>query len=190
MKKFIILIIIITLFGGGYYYYNINSEEISTTSFEYIKIEKGNIKKAVSATGKIIPTSTLTLSSEISGKIVNITKDFNEQVTKGEVLATFDQNPFILSVEETETSVSISKSKLKQKIGSLEKAKSELKNSISNKDGAEANLKDSSLNILKLKENLDDKTRLYKKKFISKKELDDAKFEYESAIFQKYKFRS
>ena len=184
MKKFIILIIIIALFGGGYYYYNINSEEISTTSFEYIKIEKGNIKKAVSATGKIIPTSTLTLSSEISGKIVNITKDFNEQVTKGEVLATFDQNPFILSVEETETSVSISKSKLKQKIGSLEKAKSELKNSISNRDGAEANLKDSSLNILKLKENLDDKTRLYKKKFISKKELDDAKFEYESAIFK------
>ena len=133
MKKLIFLIIVIATVGGGYYFYNLNYTEISTTSYEYIKIEKGNIKKTVSATGKIIPTSTLTLSSEISGKIVDISKDFNEQIKKGEVLATFDQNPFILNVEETETSVSISKSKLKQKKGSLEKAKSELNNAISNK---------------------------------------------------------
>jgi len=133
LKKIIVIIIVIAAVAGGYYFYNLNNTEISTTSYEYIKIEKGNIKKTVSATGKIIPTSTLTLSSEISGKIVDINKDFNEKIKKGEVLATFDQNPFILNVEETETSVSISKSKLKQKNGSLEKAKSELNNSISNK---------------------------------------------------------
>ncbi len=184
MKKIIVIIIVIAAVAGGYYFYNLNNTEISTTSYEYIKIEKGNIKKTVSATGKIIPTSTLTLSSEISGKIVDINKDFNEKIKKGEVLATFDQNPFILNVEETETSVSISKSKLKQKNGSLEKAKSELNNSISNKNGAVSKLNDSSLNIKKLKENLDDKTKLYEKKFISKKELEDAKFEYESAVFQ------
>ena len=184
MKKLIFLIIVIAAVGGGYYFYNLNNTEISTTSYEYIKIEKGNIKKTVSATGKIIPTSTLTLSSEISGKIVDISKDFNEQIKKGEVLATFDQNPFILNVEETETSVSISKSKLKQKKGSLEKAKSELNNAISNKNGAVSKLQDSSLNLNKLKENLNDKTKLYEKKFISKKELEDADFEYESSVFQ------
>ena len=99
MKKFIFLIIVIAALGSGYYFFNLNNTEISTTSYEYIKIEKGNIKKTVSATGKIIPTSTLTLSSEISGKIVDISKDFNEQIKKGEVLATFDQIPFILNVE-------------------------------------------------------------------------------------------
>ena len=184
VKKIIVIIIVIATVAGGYYFYNLNNTEISTTSYEYIKIEKGNIKKTVSATGKIIPTSTLTLSSEISGKIVDINKDFNEKIKKGEVLATFDQNPFILNVEETETSVSISKSKLKQKNGSLEKAKSELNNSISNKNGAVSKLNDSSLNIKKLKENLNDKTKLYEKNFISKKELEDAQFEYESAVFQ------
>jgi len=184
VKRFILFVVIIAAAGGGYYYYNLNNTQVSTTSYEYIKVEKGNIKKTVSATGKIIPTSTLTLSSEISGKIVEINKDFNEKIKIGEVLATFDQNPFILNVEETKTSVSISKSKLKQKIGSLEKAKSELNNSISNRNGAVSKLNDSSLNINKLKENLDDKTKLYEKKFISNKELEDAKFEYESAVFQ------
>ena len=156
MKKFILLILAIIIAGGGYYYFFVsNNTEVATTSYEYIKIEKGNIKKTVSATGKIIPTSTLTLSSEISGKIVEINKDFNEQINKGEVLAIFDQNPFTLSVKESQTSVDISKSKLKQKQASLEKAKSELNNSVANKYGAESRLDDSNLYLSKLEENLD-----------------------------------
>jgi len=184
MKKIIVLLIVVLVGVGGYYFYNSNNDQVSTESYEYVKIEKGNIKKAVSATGKIIPTSTLTLSSEISGKIVEIEKDYNEQINKGDVLAIFDQNPFILNVEETETSVEISKSKLKQKKASLEKANSELNNSISNKIGSESKLDDFSLYVKKLSGNLDDKKALYKNKFISKKEHEDALFEYESAIFQ------
>jgi HlyD family secretion protein len=169
---------------GGYYFYNSNNTQVSTELYEYVKIEKGSIKKVVSATGKIIPTSTLILSSEISGKIVKIEKDYNEQINKGDVLAVFDQNPFTLSVEETETSVEISKSKLKQKKASLEKAKSELNNSISNRMGSESKLDDFTLYLKKLSSNLEDKNALYKNKFISKKEYEDALFEYESAIFQ------
>ena len=183
MKKIFILIVILSLGAGGYYYYQ-NSEQVSTTSYEYISIEKGSIKKIVSATGKIIPTSTLILSSEISGKIVDIQKDYNEIILKGDILAIFDQNPFLLNVKETETTVSISKSKLKQKLASLEKAKSELNNSISTKEGALSKLNDFSLFLNKLDKNLDDKKTLYKNKFISKKEFEDANFEYDSAIFQ------
>ena len=184
MKKFVFFLFFLAIVGGVYYYYNQSNDQISTTSFEYINIEKGNIKKIVSATGKIIPTSTLVLSSEISGKIVDVEKDYNESISQGDVLATFDQNPFLLNVKETETSVSISKSKLKQKKASLEKAKSELNNSISNKNGALSKLNDFSLFVDKLDKNLQDKQTLYKNKFISKKEFEDAKFEYESAIFQ------
>ena len=184
MKKIILLIIIIVFAVAVYYYYNLNNNLISTTSYEYIKIEKGNIRKIVSATGKIIPTSTLILSSEISGKIVDIEKDFNEVIKKGDILATFDQNPFLLSVKETQTSVDISNSKLKQKKASLEKADSELNNSISNYSAAESKLNDFILYVRKLEDNLEDKKTLFNNKFISKKDFEDATFEYESAIFQ------
>ena len=90
MRRLILLVIVLVIAGGGYYYYTSSNSEVSTTSYEYIKNEKGNIKKTVSATGKIIPTSTLILSSEISGKIVDINKDFNEKINKGEVLAIND----------------------------------------------------------------------------------------------------
>ena len=184
MKKLIIILILLLVAASFYYYYSYNNTQVTSESYEYIKIEKGNIKKTVSATGKIIPTSTIILSSEISGKIVEIQKDYNEQINKGDVLAIFDQNPFTLNVEETETSVEISKSKLKQKKASLEKAKSELNNSISNKTGSESKLEDFSLYVKKLFKNLEDKKALYNNKFISKKEYEDALFEYESAIFQ------
>ena len=157
MKKITVLILLIVIGVVGYYFYNQNNTQVSTELYEYVKIEKGNIKKVVSATGKIIPTSTLILSSEISGKIVEIKKDYNEKINKGDVLAIFDQNPFILNVEETETSVDISKSKLKQKKASLEKAKSELNNSISNKTGSDSKLDELSLYVKKLLNNLKDK---------------------------------
>ena len=90
----------------------------------------------------------------------------------------------MLKVKETETSVAISRSKLKQKKASLEKAKSELNNSISNKSGAQSKLNDFSLFVNKFKKNLQDKTTLYENKYISKNEFEDAKFDYESAIYQ------
>ena len=184
MKKILLLIFLIVLFASGYYYYNKKNGEISTTTYEFIKIEKGNIKKIVSATGKIIPTSSQILSSEISGKIVSIEKDFNQNVKKGDTLAIFDQNPFLLKIKATETDVDITNSKLKQKKASYEKANSELNNAISNKIGSEAKLNDFKLLVKKLKKNLDNQLTLFNKKFISEKEYEDSLLEYDRAIYQ------
>ena len=177
MKKILFLILITIFFAGGYYYFYQDNGEVSTTTYEFIKIEKGNIKKIVSATGKITPTNSQILSSEISGKIVSIKKAFNQIVNKDDTLATFDQNPFLLKIKATETDVDISNSKLKQKKASYEKAKSELNNSISNKIGSEAKLNDFKLLVRKLKNNLDNQLTLFNKKFISEKEYEDSLLE-------------
>ena len=175
---------IAVFFAGGYYYLYRDNGEISTTTYEFIKIEKGNIKKIVSATGKITPTNSQILSSEISGKIVSIEKDFNQSVKKGDTLAIFDQNPFLLKIKSTETDVDIINSKLKQKEASYEKANSELNNAISNKIGSEAKLNDFKLLVKKLKKNLDNQLTLFNKKFISEKEYEDSLLEYDRAIYQ------
>ena len=184
MKKILFLILIAVFLAGGYYYFYQDNEDVSTTTYEFVKIEKGNIKKIVSATGKITPTNSQILSSEISGKIVSIEKDFNQNVKKGDTLAIFDQNPFLLKIKSTETDVDITDSKLKQKEASYEKAKSELNNAISNKIGSGAKLNDFKLLVLKLEKNLDNQLTLFKKKFISEKEYEDSLLEYDRAIYQ------
>ena len=92
-----------------------------STSFSCLN----NSFKAFRLSDKLIDVGSWVYEFRFCVKIVEINKDFNEQIGKGEVLAIFDQNPFTLSVKESQTSVDISKSKLKQKQASLEKAKSE-----------------------------------------------------------------
>ena len=153
IKKYLYTLIFILISGSIYYYFFYKDNKITNISYEFTSVEKGNIKKIVSATGTIVPTSEIVLSSEISGKIADIFKDYNDPVLEGEKLAIFDQNPFILKVKESQTSVDISNSVLKQKKASLEKAKAELNNAQSNKIGSIAKIDDYELYIANLKNN-------------------------------------
>ena len=184
LKKSLYFLIFLLILVSVYYYFFYNKNNITNISYEFTTIEKGDIKKIVSATGTIVPTSEIVLSSEISGKIVNIYKDYNDIVLKGEKLAIFDQNPFILKVKESETAVDISNSKLKQKKASLEKANAELINVRSNKLGSIAKIDDFKLYIVNLKKTLSNQEELIKNKYISQKEFETSELEFNRSLFQ------
>lgn len=184
LKKSLYFLIFLLISVSIYYYFFYNKNNITNISYEFTTIEKGDIKKIVSATGTIVPTSQIVLSSEISGKIVNIYKDYNDIVLKGEKLAIFDQNPFILKVKESETAVDISNSKLKQKKASLEKANAELINARSNKLGSIAKIDDFKLYIVNLKKTLSNQEELIKNKYISQKEFETSELEFNRSLFQ------
>ena len=184
LKKFLYFLLFLLLSGSIYYYFFYNKGKITNISYELTTVEKGDINKKVSATGTIVPISEIVLSSEISGKIVNIFKDYNDIVQKGEELAIFDQNPFILKVKESQTAVDISNSILKQKKASLEKANAELNNAKSNKVGSIAKIDDYKLYITNLKKNLSDQEKLFKNKYISKKEFESSELDFNRSLFQ------
>ena len=184
MKKIFILISLIVICFCLYFFYFKDTATVKNITYEYIKIEKGDIKKTVSATGTIVPTSKIILSSEISGKIVNVFKDYNNLVVEGEKLAIFDPNPFILKVEESQTAVDISNSILKQKKASLQKANAELSNAQSNMTGSIAKIDDYNLYVENLKQQLSDQEKLFKNKYISKKEFENSKLDFDRSLFQ------
>lgn len=177
---FVFFLIIIFLI----YFYFFKENKIKNITYEYTKIEKGSIKKIVSATGTIVPTSEVILSSEISGKIVNIFKDYNDGVKRGEKIAIFDQNPFKLKVKESQIAVDISISVLKQKKASFEKAKAELLNAESNRLGSNAKINDYKLYSENLKSKLIDQKKLYLKKYISKEDFENSELDFERSVFQ------
>ena len=184
MKKIFILVLLVIICFSLYFFYFKDSGTVQNITYEYTKIEKGDIKKTVSATGTIVPTSKIILSSEISGKIVNVFKDYNNLVTAGEKLAIFDPNPFVLKVEELQTAVDISNSKLKQKKASLQKANAELSNAQSNRRGSIAKIDDYKLYVENLKQQLSDQEKLFKNKYISKKEFENSKLDFDRSVFQ------
>ena len=184
MIKKAIYIITFCIISTLIYFYFFNENKIKNTSYELTKIEKGDIKKVVSATGTIVPTSEIVLSSEISGKIVDIYKDYNDEVSENEKLAIFDQNPFKLKVKESQTAVDISTSVLKQKKGNLEKGQAELANAKSNRIGSIAKIDDYKLYVKSLEKELYIQTQLYKKKYISKKEFENSELNFNRSKFQ------
>lgn len=51
-------------------------------------------EKAISVTGSLDPDETVTVSSEVSGRVVGIFADFGQRVTKGQIVAELDKREF------------------------------------------------------------------------------------------------
>ena len=62
------------------------------TKFSYTTavVQRADLRVTISATGSIEPTNLVEISSELSGTIKTVEADFNDVVTKGEILAELD----------------------------------------------------------------------------------------------------
>jgi HlyD family secretion protein len=58
------------------------------------KVEKGDIRQVIDATGTINPVTSVQVGSQVSGMISKLYVDFNSKVTKGEVIAEIDPKLF------------------------------------------------------------------------------------------------
>lgn len=58
------------------------------------KVEKGDIRQVIEATGTINPVTSVQVGSQVSGMISKLYVDFNSKVTKGEVIAEIDPKLF------------------------------------------------------------------------------------------------
>ena len=79
-------------------------------------VDRGPITSLVTATGTVNPVVSVTVGSQVSGKIAALFADFNSVVTKGQALAQIDQQPF-------KARVSQARAALKSARGNLAKAK-------------------------------------------------------------------
>lgn len=89
VATFIIILVVLASAGaGGYFYWKDRGEkppELSTT-----QVTRGELVQAVTATGDLQPSTTIDVSSQISGLIKEVLVDFNTPVTKDQILAQLD----------------------------------------------------------------------------------------------------
>lgn len=88
-KLWLTLIVLAAFAGGGYYFYTVRSTP-EPISFLSVKVGRSNIVQTVTATGGLQPVSTVEVGSQISGLVFQVLVDFNDPVTKGQVLARID----------------------------------------------------------------------------------------------------
>ena len=81
------LIVILSVIGVLVYKYAYAKVD---TSYRFVTVERGSIRSTVSATGTLNAVTTVSVGTQVSGQITELLVDFNDHVTKGELLARID----------------------------------------------------------------------------------------------------
>src|SRR6266403_1555224 len=124
------------------------------------KVERGEIRDVVEATGTINSVITVQVGSQVSGTIAKLNADFNSRVHKGDVIALIDPALFK---------------------GALLQATADLKNAQANLVAARANLEKAKAALVQTKADYDRAVGLAKDGVMSQQQLDLAKSNYEAA---------
>lgn len=86
-------IVVLLLGVGGYMFFFSQNKEVK---FRYVTepASKGDLTLTVSATGYIQPLESINVGTEVSGTIEKVYVDYNDKVTKGELLAVLDKTKY------------------------------------------------------------------------------------------------
>ena len=118
------------------------------------KVERGDIREVVEATGTINAVTTVQVGSQVSGTISKLYADFNSRVKKGQLIAQIEPSLFE---------------------GALGQAKADLANARANLAAAKANLEKSKAAAIQAKADFERTAALSKEGVMSQQQLDVAK---------------
>ena len=162
LNKKNILIILLLLAGIGIFAaFAMNRK--APTQYYTAKVDRGDIRQVVDATGTINAVTTVQVGSQVSGTISKLFVDFNSKVKKAQVIAQID--PSLLE-------------------GTLSQARADLENARANLAGAHANTEKAKASAIQTKADYERNLALTKEGVVSQQALDLAKANADSAQAQ------
>lgn len=154
MKNIIIAVVILILIFIGAFFFFVKSDKAP----QYItqKVDKGDIRATVSATGTVNAITTVLVGTQVSGTVKQLFVDYNSEVRKGQLLAQIDPSTFEAQVAQAHANLMLAEA-------NLEKAKIAVRDTISTFERNKI---------------------LFGKNFVSKSDLDASETNYLSAKAQ------
>jgi HlyD family secretion protein len=83
-------------------------------AYRFVEVQRGDVESVVSSTGTLQATTTVEVGTQVSGQIAEIYVDFNDHVTKGQLIARIDPTLLQQEVRSAEASLEKSKAELEQ----------------------------------------------------------------------------
>jgi HlyD family secretion protein len=177
---------------AGFYFW---ADDSSTPQYLTARVERGNLRNTVTATGTLQAVTTVQVGSQASGTISALYADFNSVVKKGQVVAQLDPAVAKAQVEQARANLEQARASLAQSRAAVINAragitdaqaknlaaKSTVQNNQAGVSGAEANVavlkaqQDDALSLLKQQESL------LKSGVIAQRDYDVAMTAYKSA---------
>ena len=153
------------------------------TAADYLtaKVERGNLRTSVNATGTLQAVTTVQVGSQVSGTISALYVDFNSAVKKGQVIAQLD--PALLQAQRDQV-----KANLEQARANLTNAEARVKAAQSTVETQRAGVSSADANLAALRAQRDDarsflerQTSLVENGLITQREFEAARTSYRAA---------
>lgn len=162
-SRTITILAVLGVVASGLWYYQL-ADARSVTSFRYATVERSDLESSVTATGALSAVRTVQVGTQVSGQVSALYVDFNDKVTKGQLLARIDPTLQEQAVAESEAALERSRALLQVATADYERNKilfaanavteSEWSVVQANFAVAGSNLRSSQINADKAKQNL------------------------------------
>jgi HlyD family secretion protein len=130
MKTIIKLLILIGILGAigliGFKPATDYWEERNRVHWETAAVVRGDVTRFVNSTGSIRPGRSVSVGSVVSGPIIELNVDFNDDVKKGDILATIDSRLFDADVSRDEATLATREAELERIEAQLQQATNNL----------------------------------------------------------------
>ncbi len=166
-RKYVVVgVILLALVAVGYYYLGTGS---SNDEEQYLTVDvtRGSVRRTVSSTGTLQAVITVQVGSQVSGRVQELSADFNSVVKKGQTLALIDPANFDAQLERAKASLATAQATVKSSDANLLNRQAELLSSKANVEAAQVTLEEA-------KRQLTRSQQLSKERVISEQELENA----------------
>jgi HlyD family secretion protein len=185
-------IAVATIGLAGFYFWG---SRASAAEYMTARVERGNLRNTVTATGTLQAVTTVQVGSQASGTISALYADFNSVVKKGQVVAQLDPSVLQAQVEQSRANLEQSHASLQQARAAVASARAGVSDAQAKALGAkstvqnnQAGVSSSQANLAVLKAQQDDALSLLKQQesllksgVIAQRDYDTANTSYKAA---------
>jgi HlyD family secretion protein len=119
-SRFVWILIGVTIVAVGWVFLPGDRDE--SVQYETTEIQRGPLQVIVTATGTLQPTNQVEIGSEVSGEIEEIFVDFNDLVSRGQIIARMDTEQLEARLASTRAALAVAEASLIQAEATAEEA--------------------------------------------------------------------
>jgi HlyD family secretion protein len=118
-----ITVVVVLLAAGAFSFKALSHSPVKLDPEKLSKVEKGDLARAVVATGKVQPTVQVEIKSKASGIIQSLPVNFGDVVHKGQVICELDKNDLLPRLRQAKASLDFAEAGLKSAKADYERNK-------------------------------------------------------------------
>ncbi len=119
-------LVLVLLAGAGLWWWLARQAANAAPSYITQTVARGNLTLTVTANGTIQPTRSINIGSELSGTVLKVNVDVNDQIKKGQVLVELDPAKLNDQVLRSQAALAAAKAKVDQTAATVTEARASL----------------------------------------------------------------